>query len=111
MILNEDYKFRDDLFDPKKDGTTCPIEILTQPYTGVVFRFTTVQFKLDEDNIPRLRFAYDLTETKKFSEMKLRQDEYFVKHLGLILNAVLLEMEEMNDIANRTDDHQEPNQE
>ena len=34
MEAGTDYKFRDDLFNPKEDGSTVPIEILIEPFVG-----------------------------------------------------------------------------
>ena len=32
MELGTDYKFRDDLFDSKKEGSTVPIELMLEPF-------------------------------------------------------------------------------
>lgn len=112
MKLDEDYKFRDDLFNKNKEGTTVPIEILIDFYAGVVYRYTTVTFKVDDDNIPHLQFSYEILDPKKFSEMKLRQDERFSQIIGMILNTLLLESSEEEGVSEtRTDDNQEPNKE
>jgi hypothetical protein len=109
MELGTDYKFRDDLFDAKKEGTTVAIELLVDPYQKVVYRYTTVTFKVDEDNIPRLIFDYEFIETGKFSMVKLRKDQYFQTVLGLILNAMLLEVEGTSET--RTNDTEKSDQE
>jgi hypothetical protein len=112
MKVDVDYKFRDDLFKAKEDGSTCPIEILVDFYAGVVYRYTTVTFKMDDDGVPHLQFSYELLETKKFSELKLRQDSRFIQMVGLILNALMLEAsEEDGESETRTDDNQEPHKE
>ena len=112
MKVDVDYKFRDDLFDPKKEGATVPVELLVDFYAGVVYRYTTVTFKMEEDGIPHLQFSYELIDTKKFSEMKLRQDDRFAKIVGLVLNALMLESSEEEAMSEiRTDDNQELNQE
>lgn len=86
MIIGEDYKFRDDL---KHD--TVPIEILSGPYKGIVLRYTKVMIKEQERENALIKFDYDLIETNKFKEKKLRQDKLFQEHIGLILNDMILE--------------------
>jgi hypothetical protein len=109
MELGIDYKFRDDLFNPKEEGSTVPIELMVDPYQKVCYRYTTVTFKMGEDNVPRLLYDYELIETGKFSMVKLRKDEYFNTVVGLILNAMLLEMDGTSETG--TNDTKEPNQE
>ena len=109
-----DFVFRDDLFDPKKEGTTVPVELMVDPYQGVVYRYTVVSFKMEEDNIPRLQFDWEIINAGKFSETTLRRDNYFVNTIGLILNALLLEASEEGEIdtdALGTDNTKEPNKE
>ena len=60
MQLGTDYHFRDDLFDPKDEGSTVPIELLVDPFNGVCYRYTTVGFKIGADDIPRVQ--YDRSE-------------------------------------------------
>ena len=40
MELGIDWKFRDDLWDSNKEGTTVPIELLVDPFAGVVYNYT-----------------------------------------------------------------------
>lgn len=112
----KNYKFRDDLFDEKHEGTTVPIELLVDPYTGVVYRYTVVNFKVGEDQIPRMQFDFEIVKPGKFSETTLRRDDYFIKNIGVILNDLLLEANddgeiETGDNETRTDNNQEPNKE
>lgn len=87
MIIGEDFKFRDDI---KAD--TAPIEILTEPYKGVILRYTKVGIKEQEENDNvLLQFEYDLLEMGEHTETKLRRDVRFQEHAGLILNTLLLE--------------------
>jgi len=93
MILGMDFKFRDDY----KTDTTA-MELLTEAYKGVIFRFTDVGgFRENEDGTAILKFAYDLMETGKWKEDKLRGDRFFEQHLGLILNTLILDIVELND--------------
>jgi len=87
-----DYKFRDDLFDSKKEGTTVPIELMVDPFAGVVYNYTTVTFRVDEHDVPRIGYDYEIIKTNDLSMMTLRKNEKFNTMLGLILNAMLLEM-------------------
>lgn len=108
MELGTDYKFRDDLFNPKDEGSTCPIELQIEPFAGVVYRYTTVTFKLGEDDIPRLQYDYEIIKTNDLSMVTLRRNEKFNATLGLILNALLLDAAETEGGSeNRTDDTQE----
>jgi hypothetical protein len=87
MIIGEDFKFRDDI---KAD--TAPIEILTEPYKGVILRYTKVGVKeQEEDDTLLLQFEYDLLEMGEHTETKLRRDVNFQEFSGLILKTLLLE--------------------
>lgn len=86
MILSEQYKFRDDI---KAD--TVPIEFLTDPYKGVILRYTKVGIKEQDNNTAVLQFDYELFEMGDHTEVKLRKDPMFQEHAGLILNALILE--------------------
>jgi hypothetical protein len=112
MELGTDYKFRDDLFNSKEDGTTCPIELTLDPFTGIVYRYTTVKFKVGEDDIPRIQYDYEIMQTNDLSMMTLRKSENFNKMLGLILNSLLLDAAEAEGASEtRTDNPKEPDQE
>ena len=112
MEAGIDYKFRDDLFDANKEGTTVPIEILIDPFKGVVYNYTTVSFKVGEDDVPRIGYDYEIIKTNDLSMMTLRKNEKFNRMLGLILNAMLLEMADAeSDIEIRTNYPEKPDQE
>lgn len=95
MILNEDYKFRDDM--PETENDTIPIEVLTGPYKGVIFRFTTVQLQEGEFQAT-LKFQYELFEMGQHTETSLRKDPLFNNTAGLILNQIILETAEADII-------------
>ena len=112
MEAGTDFKFRDDLFNAKEEGTTCPIELILDPFAGVVYRYTTVRFKLGEDDIPRLQFDYEIIKTNDLSMMTLRKNQKFNDAVGLILNTLLLDASEAEGASEtRTDDTKEPDQE
>jgi len=114
MELGIDYKFRDDLFNAKEEGTTVPIELTLDPYNEIVYRYTTVTFKMDEDNVPRLLYDYEIIKTNDLSMMTLRKDEKFNVILGLVLNTLILdatEQENGTDIETRTNDTEKSNKE
>jgi hypothetical protein len=105
MEVGTDYKFRDDLFNPKEDGSTVPIELMVDPFAGVVYRYTTVGFKVGEDDVPRLRYDYEIIKTNDLSMVTLRKNEKFNTMLGLILNAMLLDLGDASEVeagANNT---------
>lgn len=106
MILGTDYKFRDDLFNPKEEGTTCPIELLLDPFAGVVYRYTTVSFKMDGDT-PKMLYDYEIIKTNDLSMMTLRKNVKFNTTLGLILNMLLLDAGEDGTDEIRNNDSQE----
>ena len=114
MEAGIDYKFRDDLFDSKKDKSTVPIEIMVDPFAGVVYNYTTVTFRVDENDVPRIGYDYEIIKTNDLSMMTLRKNEKFNQTIGLILNALLLDAADQEngmDIETRTDNPKEPNQE
>ena len=112
MEIGVDYKFRDDLFDAKKEGTTVPIEILVDPFAGVVYNYTTVKFRVDENDVPRIGYDYEIIKTNDLSMVTLRKNEKFNAMLGLILNTLLLDSSEAEGMSETgTNDTKEPNQE
>lgn len=105
MNLGEDYTFRDNLVKDPKD--TVPIELLTGPYKGIILRYTKVVINENVDQTATLKFDYDLLKKCKFKEDKLRKDKMFEKHIGLILNNLILDsIGDVND--NRIADTQKP---
>ena len=105
MQVGNDYKFRDDMFNPKEDGSTVPVELMVDQFTGVVYRYTTVGFKVGEDDIPRIQYDYEIIKTNDLSMITLRKNEKFNTMLGLILNAMLLDLGDASEVetgANNT---------
>lgn len=103
MKLNEDWRFRDDI---KAD--TVPIEILTEPYKGVILRYTKVAIKEKENDSAVLNFEYELFEMGKHTEVALRKDKKFEYFAGLVLNSLILEsVEGPNDNAKSGEDDTE----
>ena len=112
MELGIDWKFRDELFNPKEDGSTVPIELLVDPFAGVCYRYTYVKFRVDEDNVPRIGYDYEILKTNDLSMMTLRKNEKFNTVLGLVLNTLLLDASEAEgESETRINDTKEPNQE
>ena len=112
MELGIDWIFRDDLFNIKEDGSTVPIELLVDPFAGVCYRYTYVKFRVDEDNVPRIGYDYEILKTNDLSMMTLRKNEKFNTVLGLVLNTLLLDASEAEgESETRINDTKEPNQE
>ena len=88
MVINEDFKFRDDISD--KDSTVY-IELLLGPYSGIIFRFIEVSVKENDNDSATLKFNYELKEMGKHTETTLRKDKKFENILGLILNTLILD--------------------
>lgn len=91
MILGTDYRFSN-----VYNTDTSAIELLTEAYKGVIFRFTNVGVKENVNDSATLRFAYEILSPAKFKENKLREDKYFEQHLGLILNSLILDIAELD---------------
>ena len=107
-----DFKFRDDLFNAKEQGSTVPVELILDPFAGIVYRYTTVTFKMGEDNVPRLLYDYEIIKTNDLSMTTLRKNEKFNAILGLILNSLLLDASEAEGASQtRTNNPKEPDQE
>jgi hypothetical protein len=109
MIENNDFRFRDDFYKPD-DGDTIPIELLTGPYKGVIYRYVRINVSENENGEATLRFQYELLEMGNHTETTLRNDRRFTEHIGIILNHFILELVE-NDSANREDDSQKSSEE
>ncbi|NDB84869.1 MAG: hypothetical protein EB127_19490 [Alphaproteobacteria bacterium] len=106
MIENGDYKFRDDMVN-EKSKDTVPIQILTGPYKNVIYRYTKVGVREQNDGTAVLRFEYDLLDVAENTETKLRNDRKFEQHLGILLNYFILESLEKTDNESREDDFTE----
>jgi len=98
MILGIDYRFSN-----VYNTDTSAIELLTEAYKSVIFRFTNVGVKENEDATATLRFSYEILSSGKFKEELLRQDPYFEHHLGLILNSLILDIAELDGAAGEND--------
>lgn len=90
MILGTDFRFSE-----VYNTDTSAIELLTEAYKGVIFRYTNVGVRENEDDTATLRFSYEILSPGKFKEEKLREDNYFEQHLGLILNSLILDLAEV----------------
>lgn len=110
MLDKKDFRFRDDM-NQGVEKNTVPIEILTEPYKNVIFRYTTVGIKEMENGTAVLRFQYDLLDLAEFSETTLRNDKRFEKHLGLLLNHLILESAEHEHNESRKDNPTESSDE
>lgn len=102
MILGIDYRFNN-----VYNTDTSAIELLTEAYKGVIFRYKDVGIKENDDDTATLQFSYEILSSGKFKENKLRDDEYFQRHLGLILNTLILEVAEL-ELADRESYIEEP---
>jgi hypothetical protein len=106
MILGEDYRFRDEY---KTD--TVPIELLTGPFKGVIFRYTNVRIDENEDGTATIGFGYDALDKAGHTDTTLAKDRIFQESIGLILNQLILDITEYDANANRESDFEEPFQE
>jgi hypothetical protein len=86
MIIGEDFMFMDTI---KAD--TSPLKLLTGPYKDVVYRYTNMSVKENDDETATLIFDYELYEMGNHTETTLRKDDRFTQHIGLVLNTLILE--------------------
>lgn len=98
MILGIDFRFSN-----VYNTDTSAIELLTEAYKGVIFRFTNVGVKENDDGTATLKFAYDILSPGKFKEDLLRKDDYFERHLGLILNTLIIDIAELDGAVREND--------
>jgi hypothetical protein len=103
MKIGEDYKFRDDM----KNFDTVPIELLIDPWQGVILRYTQVGIKEQEDDTAVLKFQYDLIEMGNHTETNLRRSKKFEEFVGLILNHMILEVSEHDGTKSGKDNTEE----
>lgn len=104
MEINKDFKFRDDI--SKKDSTVY-IELLFKPYHDIIFRFTKVSVKENDNDSATLNFNYELKKMGTYAETTLRKDKKFENILGLILNTLILDAAEAEINENRKSNTQE----
>lgn len=86
MILGEDFMFMDSM----KTDTTA-IKLLTGPYKDIVYRYTQLNVKENDDDSATISFSYELYEMGENTETSLRKDERFHEHIGLVLNSLILD--------------------
>jgi len=92
MILGTDFRFSN-----VYNTDTTAIQLLTEAYKDVIFRFTNVGIRENpEDGNATLRFSYEILSSGKFKEELLRKDKYFEQHLGLILNTLIIDIAELD---------------
>lgn len=103
---NNTFKFRDDLYK-LENGDTVPIELLTGPYSGVIYRYVRIHVQEKKSGEAVMRFQFELLEMGNHTETSLRKDPKFTEHIGLLLNHLILEAAEA-DSANRASDIEEP---
>lgn len=91
MKIAEDFILRDDLINGEKD--TIPIEIISGPYAGVVYKYAKLTFTEDiSETEAKCVFEYSIIKTGKTNKSiaKLKKDKRFQEHISLILNSLLL---------------------
>lgn len=92
MIIGEDFEFNDKL---KTD--TAAIKLLTGPYKNVIYRYTSMSVKENNNDTATMQFDYELFEMGEHTETSLRKDKRFTEHIGLILNTLIIEAVEYED--------------
>lgn len=100
MILGEDFMFNDSM----KTDTTA-IKLLTGPYKDIVYRYTQLSVKENTNDTATMFFDYELYEMGEHTETSIRKDERFTKHIGLILNTLILEAVDDLEKNGTNDEH------
>lgn len=107
MRLGKDYIYRDDLFNPKEEGTTVPIQLLVEKFEGIVYNYGSISFNVGppEEEVPKVKFEYNIIETPNMSMAELRKNHRFNYVLGEVLKSILLDLVELDRgmDENRTD--------
>ena len=80
-IENKDYRFLDE-----ETGSTTPIEILEEPYKGVVFAYTKISFTTDA-----VRFGFDILNQDAIMKEHYAKDVDFSNYLNQLLTSILLD--------------------
>lgn len=88
MILGVDYKIREDKV--KGEDGTIPIELTSGPYADIIYRYITVSI-VEKEEQAVVKFDYEIIYSDLFTEEELRKDQKFVAHIGLVLNALILD--------------------
>lgn len=110
MELGVDFRFKEDYKEKKHDKTdTVPIELLTEDFKGVTYRYLKVTIQELEDGTAKLQFEYDILDAGPYTETKLRKIPKFSHTIGLILNTLILEV--VDSPHGRTDANRESNSE
>lgn len=84
LILNEDFKFYD---FPETDLTG--IELLREPYQGVVYYYTNANVS-DQGYLATLKFGYMIVNSGNHTQVSLERDEEFITLIGDILSEIIL---------------------
>lgn len=100
MILGMDYKFREDMV--KGADGTVPIELTSGPYADIIYRYITVSIAEREEQAV-VKFEYEILYSDLKTEEELRKDEKFVAHIGLVLNALILDTLETQENLDSAD--------
>lgn len=85
---NVDYKFRDDLIKNINDFT--PIEILVEPYKGIVYHYENVILRGEEHN----QLGFTVIFVQGEADLK---DPAFVQLAGDILLSIFIEGKDYNE--------------
>lgn len=91
MLLDIDYKFRDDL---SADNEPVFLEIVSDtPWKGVIYRYDVVSFSENPLNTnPKIIFSYLIKEVPAgLTEAELRADPAWETYVGNILNSLILD--------------------
>ena len=100
--MKNTFKFRDDLYKPE-NGDTVPIELLTGPYSGVIYRYVRINVQEKKNGEAVMRFQYELLNMGNHTETSLRKDPLFAEHIVLLLNHLILEAAEANSADRESD--------
>jgi len=88
MKINEDFR----LLDQSENEDTIPIELLTDPYKGVIIRFTIVKLPEPGDSDMVMKFDFEIINPAKYDREVLKTNKHFISTIGSLLNLLILEV-------------------
>lgn len=105
MIEGIDYCF----ICPKDDDTIAHIKLLDGPYKNTIFKYGKVSFKISDNGVAHLLFAYYVLESPVMSPKKMEKDSKFKQYAGdMLVSFMTANLDEDIIDETRNNDIEEP---
>lgn len=85
-IEEVDYRFRDDLHYP--DSELSIIELLKEPYCGILYCYGRTNIETVDDEKGVLKFEFRVFNR---DQKELAANKEFIQHIGEVLNSIILD--------------------